>query len=186
MQLCCTRVQLAGCEGEAMPQSPGRSQNCWESRMTLIDYLTDLFTKISNVDFLGSILTGIVGSVLTWLFVSIGRRLAQRRRYADYAGRYETYTIEGARIKDEHIRVKWLGSNLLFARSESQDGIWESFITLDKAVPHVGKGFFQYHSRVDFGVHEIQRTLEKDKIFIFAHNPALSKPTSAYVWKKVV
>lgn len=78
-----------------------------------------------------------------------------------------------------------MGDSLLFARSESQDGIWESYITLNNAVPHVGSGFFQYKSRVDFGVHQIQRTLDKQKIFVFAENPSLSKATIAYVWKKM-
>jgi hypothetical protein len=88
------------------------------------------------------------------------QRVAQRRQFADYAGRYKTFTTEDVPIGDEYISVKWLGGNLLFAESEGKEGgTWESFITLDNAMPHVGNGFFQYKDRVDYGVHQIQRSL---------------------------
>ena len=93
---------------------------------------------------------------------------------------------DGTRINDEHIDVTWLGGNLLLAQSKNSSDavVWESYITLDSVVPHIGKGFFQYKGRVDFGTHLLQRTREKDKIFVTADNPAFSDPAVNYIWKK--
>jgi hypothetical protein len=134
-------------------------------------------------NFLNNLIAGVVASILTWLFVRLSHRARQRKRFSSFAGRYDTY-LEDQRIGDEIIEVTWIGDNLLFARSKSTEGSWESYITMDQAVPNVGSGFFQYKTRTDYGVHQIQRDQEESNIFVFAHNPALGKPPVAYVWKK--
>lgn len=73
--------------------------------MTLVESIMNIIGRILG-DLLANLLAGIVGSLLTWLFVVVSTRLAQRRKFADYAGRYETYTVEGSRISDEFINVK--------------------------------------------------------------------------------
>jgi hypothetical protein len=135
-------------------------------------------------NFLNNLIAGVIASILTWVFVRYSRQMRQRRRFADYTGLYETF-LNDERIADEIIELSWVGENLLFAQSNSADGSWESYITMDEVVPNVGSGFFQYKSRTDYGVHQIQRNLEKDTIFVFAHNPALGSPPVAYIWKKV-
>ncbi len=104
--------------------------------------------------FLNNLVAGIVASILTWIFVRYSRQIRHRICFSDYAGHYETF-LDGKRIADEIVELSWAGDNLLYAKCTSSDGQWESYITMDEAVPSVGNGFFQYTTRTDYGVHQI-------------------------------
>lgn len=151
-----------------------------QSDLSFFSFLSDTLTT----GFSGNIISGIIASILTLLFLKLKQILWCWWRFANFSGQYETFTLEGERIKDEVVTVKWVGSNMIFAQSQSQDGSWESYITMDNTVPNVGDGYFQYKDRIDYGTHQIQRNITKDAALVFAYNPALPTATAAYMWKR--
>ena len=136
-------------------------------------------------DFASNILAGITGSAMTWIIVSARRHFSDRRKFSDYAGWYDHYSIDDQPIPNEHSHISWMGRNVIKIEHSKPGNSWVSFITLNEAVPHVGSGFYQYTVRSDCGVHQIQRDLSRTKIFVLVTNTSHGKGfTAAYVWKR--
>jgi hypothetical protein len=143
-----------------------------------------------------SLIVGVVSSAATWTIIAVSQRLSDRRKFSGYSGIYETYTIDDERIEGERTRVQWLGRNMLYAYNESDDGLWESHITMNNDLPHVGAGYFRYKDVNNWGSHEIQSNPDKTEILVFStgakrripdpDESSRLRPTVAYKWRRAV
>jgi hypothetical protein len=153
-----------------------------------------LFRHIDLWRLVNSLIVGVVSSAATWSFIAVSRRLSDRRKFSDYSGIYETYTIDDERIAGERMHVQWLGRNMLYVYNESDDGLWESHITMNNDLPHVGAGYFRYKDVNNWGSHEIQSNPDKTEILVFSTGAKRRttdpdevshlRPTVGYKWKR--
>jgi len=140
---------------------------------------------LSLTDFASNLFAGIVGSVVTWIFVYASIRLSDRRKFSDYSGWYDQCHIDNTPIEKTRTHIQWLGKNIIKATCDGPEGAWVSHISLNEAVPDVGNGFYQYTSRLDCGIHQIQRAPDKSLIYVLVSNTSHGKyNTFAYLWKR--
>jgi hypothetical protein len=162
----------------------------------LESFLEALFRHMDWWRLINNIIVGVVSSGATWLFISISRRLSDRRKFSGYSGLYETYTIDDERIAGELVEIKWLRNNMLHVRNKSDAGLWESYISMNSDLPHVGAGYFRYLDRSNaWGSHEIHSDMGKREILVFSSGSNLLtveadergagvRKTTAYKWKR--
>jgi hypothetical protein len=162
----------------------------------LESFFDGLLRHLDGWRLVSNIIVGVVSSGATWLFISISRHLSDRRKFSGYSGLYETFTIEDERVAGEWVEIRWLRNNMLHVRNKAAAGLWESYISMNSDLPHVGSGYFRYLDRRNaWGSHEIHSDMSKTEILVFSSGSNLQgaetdetgvgmRKTTAYKWKR--
>ena len=133
-------------------------------------------------EFLGNILAGFVGSVVTFIFVRAWRWYTFRQMFSKLNGKYTHHTINGNRLGDGITELCHMKGRI---KGTGGDGRWEGRITMSEDVPEYGTSIYQYSERDDCGVHQIQVSSKGDIIYVHGVNTSHGKDYQfAYIWKK--
>lgn len=134
---------------------------------------------------LSSILAGIASSLLTVLILHVRQRMRDASLFGRLSGRYVHDSIEGERLLDGVTEVVHRRGNVLETHSSSSEGTWDGLIVMNRDMPSVGSGIYQYRERADCGTHQVQLSPDGRSFFVLAVNTSHGKSNMfGYSWRR--
>lgn len=141
--------------------------------------------------FLGNVLAGLVSSIATVFLLHAAKLIRLINHFSALSGHYAHYTIDGSRLLDGITTIAWVGANVLRTHGKAtapgaQTHEWDGRLIMNTDVPVYGSGIYQYSTKEDCGIHEVQISPDKTKVFVYGMNRSHGNNKQfAYLWKRI-